>query len=102
MASIDRQPELPRFTRFVHAFSLAVLEGMSLGFAAATLAQARRLAQFVMTNRMAAGLRKEMLLIVIGWSHSRGESAYWRRYALLGSCRLYFSHQFGLISRWHF
>ncbi len=65
MASIDRQPELPRFTRFVHAFSLAVLEGMSIGFAAATLAQPNRLAQFVMTNRMTTGLRKEMLLIVI-------------------------------------
>jgi hypothetical protein len=65
MALTDQQPELPRFTRFVHAFSLAVLEGMSLGFAAATLAYGNRLAQFVMTNRMAAGLRKEMLMFVI-------------------------------------
>ncbi len=65
MASIDQQPELPRFTRFVHAFSLAIVEGMSLGFAVATLMQSNRLAQFVMTNRMPAGLRKEMLALVI-------------------------------------
>ena len=65
MDLIEQHSELPRLTRLVHAFSLGVLEGMSLGFAAATFVHSNRLAQFVVTNRIATGIRKEMLSIVI-------------------------------------
>ena len=65
MDLIEDPPVLPRLTRLVLATSLGVLEGLSLGFAASTFVHSEKLAQFVVTNQTAAGLRREMLSIVL-------------------------------------
>ncbi len=65
MDLIEDPPESPRLTRLVLAMSLCALEGLSVGFAASTFVHSERLAQFVMTNQMAAGLRREMLSIIL-------------------------------------
>lgn len=64
MDLVDIRPELPRLTRLVRAFILAAIEGLSVGIGVCSIAQSSRLTQFVLTNRIAPGLRKDMLTLV--------------------------------------
>jgi hypothetical protein len=65
MDLIEARIALPRLTRWVRALLLGGLEGLSVGIAMSTLLQSDHLAEFVLTNRIAPVLRKEMLTIVL-------------------------------------
>lgn len=65
MEFIECRVALPRFTRWVRGLILAGLEGSSLGMAVSTIIHSKQLDQFVLTNRIAPALRKEMLTNVI-------------------------------------
>ena len=62
---IEERTELPRITRFVRAAFLCGVEGLSVGFALATLVFSSQLVKFVKTNRIDAKLRKEMLAVIL-------------------------------------